>query len=65
MLGSENGIVGSDYLYAQEYGEKQFFEDLEQYGQLLGEDWGDIVAREQPSSMEDFHKKAIAALKRI
>ena len=65
MLGSKDGIVASDYLYVQKYGEKRFFEDLIAYGELIGEDWGDIVAREQPPSMEAFHKQALGALKGI
>jgi len=53
-----------DDRYIKEYGEKQFFKDLEAYGNILGKTWDEIVADEQPPvSIVAIHEKALTAIK--
>ena len=63
MMFSKNGVADSDKRYIESYGEVQFFKDLDTYGALKGMDWGDIIAEEQPVSMEAFHKQVLGAIR--
>jgi len=54
--------VRADFEYARSYGEKQLILDLEQYEQVIGEDWYISFDKEQPLSLEEFHKRALKTL---
>ncbi|MDR2558886.1 MAG: hypothetical protein LBC86_04995 [Oscillospiraceae bacterium] len=48
--------------YIKEYGEKQFFEDLDMYEEILGKTWDEITAEEQTTNPVAIHKKALVAI---
>jgi hypothetical protein len=48
--------------YVKEYGEEQFFKDLEAYEKIIGKTWDEIVADEQPCCLIAVHKKALKVI---